>query len=65
MELDIYDAKRIDENTIDVTWNHPELSPRLGPLPYTCVNNSGEELMQAIWDGLMRGDYGPIADVGN
>jgi len=47
--------------SVDVTWDHPELSERLGPLPYTVIDNSGEPFMQEVWDGLMRGDYGPIA----
>lgn len=47
--------------SIDVFWDHPDLSPTLGPLPYTAVDGSGSADMQAIWDGLMRGDYGPIA----
>lgn len=49
----------IGQDKINVIWNHPEM----GAIPYTVVANSGEVVMQAIWDGLMRGDYGPIAPV--
>lgn len=43
--------------SIDVEWNHPFH----GWIPYTAIDQSGEEEMQAIWDGLMRGDFGQIA----
>ena len=61
MEFDIHSPFWSGPASIDVTWNHP----RFGPIPYTAVDQSGEEEMQAIWDGLMRGDFGPIADAGN
>lgn len=57
MEYQISEPRWTGPDMIDVIWVHPYF----GPIPYTAVNSSGEEEMQAIWDGLMRGDYGPVA----
>ncbi|MFN7002187.1 MAG: hypothetical protein ACK4NW_02010 [Roseinatronobacter sp.] len=57
----ISNPRWVGENAIDVTWQHPTL----GQIEYTAIGNSGEVEMQAIWDGLMRGDYGQIANAGN
>lgn len=46
------------EGCINIIWDHP----MFGPIPYSCFNNSGEEEMQEIWDLLVAGAYGPIAD---
>lgn len=61
MTFAITNPIRVSDSMIDVTWDHPDF----GPIRYTCANNSGEERMQAIWDALMAGEYGPIADVGD
>lgn len=62
----VYDVKnpvRLDENRIDVEWNHPDF----GLIPFTCVNahlpkwSNEPSYMVEIWDGIMRGDFGPIA----
>lgn len=58
MEFDISNPQWIADGMIDVIMVHPVH----GPIPYTAADNSGEEKMQAIWNGLMRGDYGPIAE---
>lgn len=52
-----HNPKWSSPNSIDLTLSHH----KFGPIPYTAIDNSGEEEMQAIWDGLIRGDYGPIA----
>lgn len=57
MPYEISSPKWSSDRSIDVIWNHP----RFGPIPYTAVDDSGEAEMQDIWDGLMRGDYGPVA----
>lgn len=57
MDFPISDPKWSTLHSIDVMMDHP----RFGLIPYTAIDNSGEEQMQAIWDGLMRGDYGPVA----
>jgi hypothetical protein len=57
MGYDITNPVWVRAGMIDVTWNHP----RLGIIPYSCVDGSGEEEMQAIWDATIRGDFGPIA----
>ncbi|WP_323010032.1 hypothetical protein [Paracoccus sp. (in: a-proteobacteria)] len=62
MTSDITNPRWSSDTSVDVIWNHPDLSPRFGPLPYTVVDGSGEPEMQAIWDGLMRGDFGLIGN---
>lgn len=58
MAYEIKNPRRVRANMIDVEWQHPDF----GLIPYTCVNNSGETEMQEIWDGITRGDYGPIKE---
>lgn len=48
---------REDNSIIEVDWDHP----RLGMIPYSVVDNFGEQQMQQIWDDLISGNYGPIA----
>lgn len=60
MALKITDPVWFDHNTIDVKWDHPTLSERYGVLNYTVTDDSGEPEMQAIWDDLLDGVYGPI-----
>lgn len=57
MAIKITDPKWSTPHSIDVMMDHP----RFGKNPYTAIDNSGEDQMQTIWDGLMRGDFGPIA----
>lgn len=56
MPYEIHSPVWSSENTIDVVIVHP----RLGSVPYTCADNSGEPEMQEIWDAILRGDFGPI-----
>ncbi|WP_062560370.1 hypothetical protein [Paracoccus aminovorans] len=56
MQFDISNPRWSGAGSIDVDWQHPEH----GLIPYTAIDASGEPEMQAIWDGLMRGDYGTI-----
>lgn len=58
MEYQITNPRRVSADMIDVTWNHP----RLGVIDYTCQNGSGEEQMQEIWDLIMAGEFGPVAE---
>lgn len=58
MALNITNPRRKAPDVIDVTWDHPSF----GVIDYTAVNGSGETQMQEIWDAVMRGDYGPIAE---
>lgn len=46
---------------IDVEWDHP----LFGPMTYSAVDQSGETEMQAIWDGIRRGDFGPLTPLQN
>lgn len=57
MGFEVKNPRHSGEGMIDVDLFHP----RWGWIPYTAIDNSGEDEMQAIWDGLMRGDYGPVA----
>lgn len=41
---------------IDVDLDHPQF----GVVPFTAIDGSGEDMMQAIWDASIRGEYGPI-----
>ena len=62
MSHEIKNPRWISESSIDVEWNHPDF----GWIPFTCVNANVEpwlnepDYMREIWDGLTRGDYGPI-----
>lgn len=52
------DPKWVKEGeAVDVLYNHKTL----GWVTYTVVNNSGEARMQQIWDAVLFGEYGPIA----
>ena len=57
MAYEIRNPRRVRANMIDVEWQHPDF----GLIPYTCFNGSGEAEMQAIWDAIVRGDFGKIA----
>lgn len=57
MEYEITNPRWVRPGMIDVDWNHPVF----GPIQYSAIDASGEDEMQAIWDGLMRGDFGAIA----
>ncbi|MBD9528967.1 hypothetical protein [Paracoccus sp. PAR01] len=57
MDFEISNPRHVAAGVIDVTWNHPDF----GVIPYTCVNGSGETEMQAIWDAIQRGEFGPVA----
>ena len=64
MSYDITNPRWSGVHSIDVDWTHPDF----GPITFTAVNAhvapwQGEpDFMREIWDGLMRGDYGPIAE---
>lgn len=58
MEYEITNPRWVRPNMIDVDWDHPTL----GPITYSAVDKSGETEMQAIWDAVRRGAFGPIAD---
>lgn len=53
----ISNPRWVRANMIDVDIENPAF----GTIPYSCIDGSGEDEMQAIWDGLMRGDFGVIA----
>lgn len=59
---DIRNPRRNADGSIDVVWYHPDF----GPVPFTAVDATNmpdePEYMREIWAGLMRGDYGPIAE---
>lgn len=57
MEFKASNPRYSGPGMIDVDLDHPIF----GIIPFTAIDNSGEELMQAIWDAAMRGDLGPIA----
>lgn len=59
MDFEIKNPRWVRPYMIDVDWDHPVH----GPIPYSCIDGSGEAEMQSIWDGLMRGDFGPIAPI--
>ena len=63
MEYEIKNPVRVSDEMINVEWNHPDF----GWIPFTAVNTSlpqwsrEPEYMADIWNAIVRGDFGPIA----